>query len=430
MSIGIFSGKTSAWAVLALCILLFSACSTTNADVDKWANSVGGEKQIAKIMSNLENEQSVRIYAAQKLVSLQQVELMVATLKGMPKNSRANLVNLSGGEIGKMLRHPDMKVQAAAKDTLYMYMSMEQNAIKKNTRQAIMDWYGSEFEKKFSKGKFSGFTVLSSMGSAAGPVLATIFEKNEKMRVKVAKIIEKIDDKALTAKISKIMIGWYEKDKKLSPEILELACYVRDPHLTGIMNAYLLDQKKALKDRLNVANTLTFHPSSKSIAVATRIFINRREPVELRGIAIELVEKAGDKSLLEYLLPFIADEDVKWAAFAAVLKLGGVEAIEPAFKKLNPKVKYWRDDYDVARRHLKKLDKTAAEKLVPFLSSKHVPIVALALIGLQYTADAELAEKSIKPLFEDKRKIKNYFEKKKFTIGQLAKQAHRGAVGK
>lgn len=415
--------KVKVSVIISVIVFILVGCSTTKNDIDQWGDSYGGEQKIATAITDYSIPLEVRVYAVLKLVKIKKLGVLGAVLKRMKRPQQLEIVKASAPEISNMLKYPDFEVQAAAKDVLYVYMSIDQETVQKSARQTILKWYSTDFMKKYSIGHYSAFHVLTKIGSYAGDLLLELFESEKDARTKIAKIIEKINSPGLTAATSKIMLQWYNDQKPhLGKELLELASYIRDDELTASMNEYVLNKNNPPDIRLAVFNTLTYHPSVSTIPAALRIFVDKKEPIDMRGIAIEIIEKLGDDKLLDYLYPFLRDEDVKWAVFGAVLKLGGTSAVETTFKKLNPSVKFWRDDYDVARRHLQTLDKSAAESLAKFTNSKYVPIAALAIIGLQYTADKELADKILTPLTKDKRVIEYYFETKDYTIGMMASQ--------
>lgn len=417
-------------AAILIAAFLFTACATTEQDIDKFADSVGGENMIADAVADPKVELDVRVYAVAKLIRLEKVELLIGTLKSLPKEESLGLVGASAKEIGKLFQVPDIKVQAAAKDTLYLFGKFENETVRKSAESGILQWYSVNFEKKYSAGKFSAFVVLTEIGANSGDLLYKLMEdeKNKAMRPKIAKIVEKINDAGLTKKISNLYVTWLnEQAPNFDSKLLQILCYARDDRVTNLLNNFVANRRNNQNMRINVLNTLTFHPSKLSIPLATRIFINRSEIIDLRGMCIEIIEKIGDKSILKYLMPFLRDEDVKWAAFKTILKIGGADVVPAVFKKLNPKVKFWRDDYDIARRHLKKLPKEAAKHFIKPLKSKHAPIVALALIGLQHTGDKEMAENYVKPLMGKKGEklvIKNYIEGKKYTVADMAKYVY------
>ncbi len=412
-----------AFIVLILCSIY--ACDTTPEKIDVWADSVNGETRIAQAISNADLELSIRVYGVIKLIKVRQFDLLLKTLKSLPKADRSALFKASAPEIGKMFTVPDLSTQAAGKDMLYLLMTMEQKAVQKSAQQAILHWYEKDFLKKYSAGKFSAHHVLTQIGPAAGDLLVKLMESEPKGRVKVAKIVAEINDPQVTSQVSDYFLTQLkEQTPDLKPDLLQVICYARDDRVTEFLNHYVVEKKNPLAIRLNAFNTLTFLPSKLTLPAATRIFIDRNESIDMRGIAIELLQKIGDESILKYLYPFLKDQDVKWATFAAILKVGGETEIGKILDSLNPRVTFWRGDYDVARRHLKELSPKVVEQLVGRLKSRNVPIVALALIGLQYTADIDVAEKHIKPLSKDKRNIKNYLTDKTFTIGMMATEIY------
>jgi len=408
---------------LAFLFLLTAACSTSNEDIDRWAESLGGEQKIITVLSDYAIPLETRVYSVLKLVEKKKFGALSVALEGMTQTQKIELIKASAPEIIKMLRHVDLDVQASAKDVLYVFMSIDQEVIQKSARQVIIQWYSTEFMKKLTLGHFSAFHVLSEIGPLAGDLLVEQLVKTPKARKKIVRIIEKIDSPGVSKHASDVLLKWFEEQKPdLSAELLDLACFVRNDNLTAVMNEYILNKKNPIDIRFSVFNTLTFHPSVTTVPAAVKIFIDRTELFDMRTKAIDIILKLGDESLLDYLYPFLKDEDVKWSAFAAILKFGGAKSVNKVFKKLNPKVKFWREDYDVARRSLKQLDKEAAEPLARYAKSKYVPLATLAIIGLQYTADLEFAEKILTPLTKDKRVIKNYFEHKDYTIGMMASQ--------
>ncbi len=417
--VGIFClGLMLAW----LCL----GCNVTTDKIDTWAESVNGEARIAHVVADASAEMPLRVYAVLKLIRVRQFDLLTATMKEMPPADRMKLIQASAPKIGGLFEVPDLSVQAAAKDILYMFMQFDDAQVKRSARQAILLWYKNGFAKKYAAGKFSAYHVLKRVGAPATDLLVELIAKEpeQKTRVKLAKIARDIDHPALKKRVSDVLITWYnEQLPNLTDDLLELACYVRDERLTELLNGYVADKKNPFPIRLSALNSLSFAPSRLSLPIATRLFINRKEHIDLRGIAIEIIRKAGDADMVKYISPFLRDEDVKWAAFAAILKLGGAEAVSTAFDGLNPNVTFWRGDYRVARRHLKKLPTAAAPKLAAYLTSKHVPLVTLALIGLQYSADAALLEKAIKPLADDARPIPNFIDGKTYTLGMMARES-------
>ena len=421
------------WIVLGITMLLslfiLAGCKTTAKDIDKWAGGVGGEKLIADAMANPKLDPPVRVHAMITLIKIKQSEMMLEKLKKLPDQERMLLIKESAPEIGKLFQTPGLEIQAAAKDALYSFMNLGDKSLQESSAQAILVWYSTNFPTKYSAGRNSAFNVLSEMGPKAGDLLISLMEKEKSMRIKVARIVEKINDPELIRKTSDLLITMFNQQVP-NPEsdLLQVLCFVRDDRLTELLNRFVADKKIPAQKRSEVFNTLTYKTSKLTIPVATSIFIDKKEDIDLRGIAIEILEQIGDASLLKYLYPFLREEDVKWAVFAAILKLGGANEVENVFNKLDTKVTFWDGDYKVARRHLRKLDASAAPKLLGYLKSKEVPLVALALLGLQYTADKDMAEKEIKALAGDKREIKNYTQDKPTTIGMLAEEVYSKIV--
>ncbi|RJO74047.1 MAG: hypothetical protein C4523_01425 [Myxococcales bacterium] len=413
-----------------LAVLWLAACATTPDDIDKWADSVGGEERIAKAMADAKTEASVRVYALVKLIKLGELDRMIGALKELPEAERLATIKEGGPEIGKLFKVPDLKVQAAAKDALYAFTKLGHQTLEEQSRQALLAWYSYNFMDKYAAGNFSAFHVLSDIGPAAGDVLVALLEKEPPAWAKVGKIIEKINDPGTTRKASDLILKWLvEQSPGFAPELLQLATGVRDDRVTDFLDAFVAEKKNTMASREAAFNTLSFNVSKRSLPVALAIFTDRKESIDLRGIAIEIIRKVGEPANLQYVYPFLKDEAVKWAAFGTVLKIGGAAELEKALGELNPTVVFWRDDYDIAQRHFMKfLSKDAAPTFVKFLKSPHIPLVTMALLGLQVHADAALADAEVKPLFDNARQIKNYLDEKPYTIGELARAVHKAIL--
>jgi|GEM_PF-3157612 len=417
----------AAFGVLALLLaaMLFSACQTSNEDVDKFRDAVDGHARIMAIMKDASVEPAVRSYAAVTLIKENQVERMYIALKSMPEDQQEKLVVESARGIGELFRNPDLTVQAAAKDALFLFMQLGIKSIEKSSMEVILNWYSTSFDKKYSAGNYSAFVVLTYVGKAATPLLNKLITDPGmlEMRPKIIKIIEKLDDPELAKLTSDYFIAQLNKQApNFEQDTLDMLRFVRDDRVTELLNNFVVDKKNSGKMREAVLDTLRFKPSRLSIPAATRIFIDKKESIDMRGLAIEIIQESGDEEVVKFLMPFLKDENVKWAVFGSILKIGKEKHLKEVFDKINPTATFWRGDYDIARRHLKNLPPEAAAILTPYLSSKHIPLITLALIGMQYTATPAQAEEWLKPLLEDARVIPNYHSQNKISLGKLAQE--------
>ncbi len=422
-----FFRETSGLFALFLAMTLLVACQTTIEDVDKFKDAVNGHAKLMEIMQDESVEPAVRSYAAVSLIKENQVEKMYVALKGMPADQQVHLIMESARSIGELFRNPDLGTQAAAKDALFLFMQMGVKPIEKSSLEVILNWYSSSFDIKYSAGTYSAFVVLTYIGKAATPLLHKLIvdPAMQKMQSKIIKIIEKIDDPELAGLTSDYFIAQLNKQApNFEQETLDMLRVVRDDRVTEILNNFAADKKNDYRMREAVLDTLRFKPSKLSIPAATRIFMDKSESIDMRGLAIEIIQESGDEEVVKFLMPFIRDENVKWAVFGAILKIGKEKHLKEVFDKLDPTATFWRGDYDVARRHLKNLPPEAAAVLAPYLKSKQIPLTTLALIGLQYTATPAQAEEWIKPMLEDARIIPNYHSQNKISLGKLAQEIY------
>ncbi len=419
-------------AIAVLFAWIVSGCAVTQDKIDTWADSVGGEARIAEAVADPGVDMPVRVYGMIKLIKIEQFDLLVSSMKKMEQAQRLLLIKNSASDIGKLFQVPDIKVQAAAKDTLFLFLSMENKAVQDSSKAMLLNWYKTNFKDKYGAGRYSASNVLKEMGDDAADTLAQAMKdsKDTQTRVKIAKIVESIASPKVVEKVSDLFVTWLnEQTPNLDPGLLQVLCFARDDRVTQMLNHYVVNKDNPYKLRLEAMNTLTFHPSKLSLPMAIKLFIDKRGDMDFRAYSVDLIKKIGDREALKYLPAFLKEEAVKWATSGAILKIDGANGVDTVLKGINPKVKFVRDDYDIARRQFKELGPDAAPVFEKYLKAKHVPLVAMALIGLQYTGDKALAEKSIKPLFEDKRDVKGYMYDKPYALGQLAKAVY-GAIQK
>ncbi len=415
--------------LLVASLLLFcSSCAPTREKVDELAGYQNGEPQIADILFDPKAEMPVRIYALVKLIKLKETDLVFETLKKLPKNEALTIIATGAQEIADMLKEPDVEVQAAAKDVFFMFRTAQVDAVADASKKVVLNWYATDFLKKYDMGKFGAFNVLTEMGTDATPLLLKLLDDRENWK-KVGKIIKTINHPKLMEFASrKLTDVWNAEFPNLSEELLNLLASVRDDKLEESLTKYVLDIKKPWAIRRRCINALTYDPRPISLPMAIKMLRDKKENPDIRGLSLDIIKKIGGltkEATLAALYPALKDEGVMWGTLEAILVITKGDGVAKAIKGMNPKGRYHMRDYLQAHRYMKKnLTDKQAEQLRPLMKSKKVHEVVLAAIGLQYAGSKKDAEEVIKPMLGDKRELKGYKEGLKLTLGAYLKPVY------
>ena len=402
-----------------------ASCSPTKEKINELAGYQNGEPQIADILFDASVELPVRVYALVKLIKLKQTDLVFETLKKLPKNEALTIIATGAQDIADLLKEPDVEVQAAAKDVFFMFRTAQVEAVAEAAKKVVLNWYATDFLKKYDMGKFGAFTVLTEMGVDATPLLLKLLDDRETWK-KVGKIIQTINHEKLTEFAGrKLTDVWNAEYPNLSEDLLNLLASVRDDKLEESLTKYVLDIEKPWAIRRRCINALTYNPRPISLPMAIKMLRDKKENPDIRGLSLDIIKQVGgldEQATLTALYPALMDEDVMWGTMEAILVITKGEAVAKVIQGMNPKGRYHMKDYVQAHRYMKKnLTDKQAEQLRPLLKSKQVHEVILAAIALQYAGNKDDAETQIKPLLEDKREMKGYKDGVKMTVGIYVK---------
>lgn len=402
-------------------VLLLLGCSTSREDIDKWADAVGGEERIVQTLRDPGAELDVRAYAMLKMIRLRDFARLDTALGAMEVEDRNRVIRAGAEEIGKLLTFPDMSVQAAAKDALYLFLKIDNELVSRSARQALLIWYGTDFDKKFAAGTYSAFHVLTELGLESSDLVIQVMRDYPEMRSRVARIAEALNDPALFAKMDGLYLEWFnpEQDAEAASTVLSLACFARGDAFTDRLNAYVADRKNPYDLRRKAMNTLTYRANPRSLPMVMARIADSGETGDMRGLALEILEKTGGPEQARELLPQINDPHIRWFAFKAAVVLGGVERIAPMLTHLRPGAKLWREDYDFAAEVIAKTGEESASIMVPFLKSADVNVVAIALLSLERLKATRYREE-VAALLPDTRPVPRYEASKPLSVGELA----------
>ncbi len=402
------------------------ACTPTVEKIDALAEQQGGEAKIADIITNSKSPFAVRVHGTVTLARLGDLNHIGLVYRDLPKDERLKLAEASATPILELLKHPDSEVQGHAKDSLHMLIKFGEDNVKSKVGPALVDWYRKGFTRKYGMGKYSAFNVLTRIGDASVPMLIDNL-KTPDMAMKSLKILQKFNDQTTKKKVCDTIITWWNEQYP-NPErpLIQTLHYFRDERVYELVLPYLLDNSRSVQTRYLILEALSRDADQDSVPTALKIALDSQYDIELRAWALDIIGQASMPEQALKVFPLLKDERVKWGAFGVLARRGGSDGAARAIAGLNYNVKLGAGDFKEVRMQLKDLTFESAEPLAKMLDAKQAPQTALALIGLAVCSNKELADRYIKPLFDNSRTVAGFDGKGgEITIGELAKQVYQ-----
>ena len=412
--------------VFIMLLGMLGACTPTVDTIDSLAEQQGGEAKIAKIIQETGNPFAVRVHGSVTLARLGDLNNLGLSYRDLPAGDRSKLAVESTKQIVELLKHPDVEVQANAKDALHLLIRFGEGQVPANVGQAMVDWYGKGFSRKYGSGKYSAFNVLTRIGDAAVPMLIDQLATQD-MAMKSLKILQEFNKGATKKKVCDYIITWWnEQYPNPQRSLIQTLHFFRDSRVYELVLPYLLDKNRSIQTRYLILEALSRNADPESVPTALTIALDRTYDIELRAWALDILGQAAVPEQALKVLPLLKEEQVKWGAFGVIARRGGSDGAARAIAGLNYNVKFGAGDFKEVRMQLKDLTFESAEPLAKMLDADNATQTALALIGLGVCSNKDLANKHIKPLFDASKTVAGFDTRGgAITIGELAKQMYQ-----
>jgi HEAT repeat protein len=249
---------------------------------------------------------------------------------------------------------------------------------------------------------------LAQMGHlAVEPLINALSNtKNEKLRIRVPKVLAKLGDGDAIEPLNKVHII-----QKLIPYLTDKAPDVRGSTITALAqlgDAQIVDKLiPCLPDENPINRGATIKALAKlgdAQIVDKLIPYLEDENPQVQAITISVLGQRGDAQTIEKLIPYLEDKHphVRIATISALAQRGDAQIVD----KLIPCL---QDEYPINRgatiKALARLgDVQIVEKLIPYLEDENPQVRATTISVLGQRGDAQIVDKLI-PCLRDKEAI-------------------------
>lgn len=400
--------RTLVPALVALLCLVVAGCKVTREDIDYWTGTQKGPGKIVAVLLADKYEDELRAYAGIALVQMEPrpatetqdpvdgVSELQASVRQLPEETRARLVDLMGPDLIRMMRGEDApqaqaeegegvpRRQVRAKDAAFLLIPYASQERRRELTDAVVDWFVVDFNGRSLEGNFSAEQVVRQLGAPAASRLVNAMNARlpQQALVKVAELVASLGDaetkqRAATrlVEIEREMEGdeftnWLKdrlrqqlqaqhRDAAINEDRITAAAVLnRENFITlGALPAMKhLNDQRVIQDRLleiaQVAST-----DEKIVERRTRalqameggvradqcealvdIALNDQTPTGVRDYAFDRIADARATSAIPRLWPvFDTTEDwrLRWRVGSLILTLGGNGVVQQFFDKLN-----------------------------------------------------------------------------------------------
>lgn len=423
--------KSASWrAVVALGLALAlgsaSGCEVTPEKIQQWKATQKGPAKLRAAVLDSKLKPVLRAQAAEALAEINLVDYLVKDLKTLPAAERVKVADsLAGRLITRMRGTSDQattKVQVQAKDTLVSLRTAFGDGARAKVDQALVQWLAGDWASR-GGGEHSAEKIVTSIGKAAAPVLATQIGIDNKVVLSLSELVRKTGTQAdRDVAAAKLVALANEQNPPQKPTFEALG-------KIGSAKARAFLQRVAQKGKGDyrkwALRALKYDPDAATVPVAAAIAANAKEENGLRGAAFEALEKVPGKATEDALVPIITNdpkEIVRYRAIEAMAACCGVTGAQKLLEALQPRFNYKEGDVtDFIEKDLRKLGKKLVPVLQQSLSSKSwiTRVVAVRLLG-QLGSKADIP--ALQKLAGDRARLKGWGVATA-TVGAEAKAA-------
>jgi hypothetical protein len=410
--------RASAWAVLALGLVLGPGCNKASSDnIQLWKTTEKGPERLHETLADHGTPPRLRAEAAVALVDIGRAEDVDTTFQSLPSDDRAEIAkNLEPlYEVGMKDPSPDKALEA--RDALYSLRQFVTPDDQKRIDAALLPVLEADLKAgKLKQGRHSIDKMLTAVGSDAGAMLARVLAEPDAKFAQAAELLGKIGDAEAREKGGAALVARARADKPKgkSGKGEDEAIFKALGSVGGPSAVKYLEEKVT-------------GPNKDEAALAVRALQERRDPAVLafaikvasdpkadkivRDEMFGVIESIGGLEAQRGLLGIISsdkEEIVRYRAFESALTAGKNEAIQPALEAFPVAVAYKKVDVDdLLVKLIEKMGQPARPALVKTLGSSAPLARMTALMSLEQIGRAPDAP-AVEKLSGDSTSVKGF----------------------
>ena len=377
--------------LLALGLLGLAACDSVSSEkIEQWKGTQKGPAKIEEALRDSAVAPRLRAEAAAALTDLGMPEKVDEVMAALPANERWEILkSLVPIDIKTMESAPLPKVRDA-RDGLFSARQYAQPEEQKQIDVAILN----SLEKDLQEGRFSGARhsldkMLTTIGTASGPMLVRLLSDPKAPYQGLAELLVRVGDESARDKGGAVLVRRAAAGNEISNDMWISLGTLGGQSVTEFLTQKLLKSPPAEAALAAKALQQARYPSV--LPLALKIAADPKANNLVRDEVFGVVEKIGGVAAQKGLVEIIAKDKkdlVRYRAYESALEAGKVEAIRPALEAFSDKLSFKKEDVlDFLVKDITKLGLPAKPAVLEALSSPS----ALARITAIWALEAPLA---------------------------------------
>jgi len=370
-----------------LFLLGFAACeSATSERIAAWKGTQKGPDKIEEALRSSSVPANLRAEAAAALVDIGRPEKVDEIMAALDAGPRWEILKTLVEIHIKGMASPQLPRARDARDGLFSVRAYAPPEEQKRIDAALL----ASIEKDLGEGRFTGGRhsldkLLSSIGTAAGPMLVRLLGDPKAPYRGLAELLVKVCDEPTRDKGGSALLARIPAGKSLPNDMWLALGMLGGPAVTDFLSTKM--QKGSPDEAIAAAKALQQSRFPSVLTAALRVAGDAKANKELRGEAFGVIEKIGGPEAQQGLVRIIAEDKnelVRYRAHEAALEVGKAAAVVPALQAFSGKLSFKREDVvDFLVKDIAKLGAAAKPQVLAALGSPSPLARMTAILALE-----------------------------------------------